>query len=498
MSETITPDMLPPKPPKPQGGGCFFTASILLNVVCLGVIVLVCAGGIFTTFADPESNVPLVEHHHSGPPSAKDKVAIIALDGVIMEGMLGHVHRQIDQAAKDNRVKAVVLRINSPGGTITASDDLLRRLKELRHGSTEKKLGPRPLVVSMASLAASGGYYVAMPADTIFAEKTTITGSIGVYAALPNVAKFGEKYGITMITIKQGEVKDSGSPFKEMSAKDRAVWQDMINVAYNQFIEVVEEGRPKLKHKDGDERGKWPLLERFDWQPTPAGPPDQDPQVAERPLKPEDKTRYLADGGIYPVLLAHKRGLVDEIGDLDAAIVKAKELANLEDAQAIRYERRRSLREVFLGVTAPHPSVDVQALDSASDAAPLVFGPRQRIGRLDGRGKAPLSDPVAPSEDGYETKRPDNPHRSPGRLHAAFGPGRSSRMEQLQSDAEQRHSTKIPRSAESRGECPRASTAILSAFVMSSATPRSGASTPLSSLFRAMVVREPLSRSPRL
>ncbi len=309
MDDTNPPYGIPPKP-APRSSGCAFTVSVLLNFVFAGLIFIACLGASFNAFSDPESsNIPLPEYNHSGPSNAKDKVAIIALDGMILEGMNGYVHRQIDQAAQDNRVKAVVLRINSPGGTITASDDLHHRLTELRKGSDEKKRPPKPLVVSMGSLAASGGYFVAMPADTIFAEKTTITGSIGVYAALPNVAKFGETYGLTMITIKQGEVKDSGSPFKEMSPKDRAVWQDMINVAYNQFIQVVEDGRPRLRHKEGDDRAKWPLLERFDWEPTPAGPPDQDPPARKEPIKVEDKTRYLADGGIYPAQLAREARL---------------------------------------------------------------------------------------------------------------------------------------------------------------------------------------------
>src|SRR5581483_6527465 len=107
----------------------------------------------------------------------------------------------------------------------------------------------KPLVVSMSSLAASGGYYIAMAAPRVLAERTTITGSIGVYAAFPNLYHLADKYGFEMIVIKSDVMKDSGSPFKPMKPEERQLWQDMVNHAFSQFLAVVEEGRPKLKGK---------------------------------------------------------------------------------------------------------------------------------------------------------------------------------------------------------------------------------------------------------
>src|SRR5262249_11470813 len=155
-----------------------------------------------------------------------------------------------EAAASDSHVKAVVLRINSPGGTITGSDDLHRRLTELRDGTNPRqKGGKKPLVVSMGSLAASGGYYVAMPAEDIAAERTTITGSIGVYAAFPNISGFAKEHKFGMNVVKAGAIKDSGSMFKDMTAQERQLWQDMVDHAYKQFTQVVEQGRPNLKGK---------------------------------------------------------------------------------------------------------------------------------------------------------------------------------------------------------------------------------------------------------
>src|SRR5439155_9136135 len=170
------------------------------------------------------------------------------------------------RAAGDKHVKAVVVRIESPGGTITASEDLHRRLVHLREGTTPKSQppgtapNPKPLVVSMGAMAASGGYYIAMPAQSksksgeqpekkLFAERTTITGSIGVYASFPNIAKFAKDHGIEMDMIKAGDVKGSGSLFHEMTPQERQPWEDMVEHAYRQFLDVVEEGRPALKGK---------------------------------------------------------------------------------------------------------------------------------------------------------------------------------------------------------------------------------------------------------
>src|SRR5205807_4877119 len=133
---------------------------------------------------------PVREKFHGGTSGASDTVAVVTIDGVIMEGALTYAHKQIDRAAGDKNVKAVVVRVESPGGTITASDDLHRRLTQLRDGNPVKKTAAKPnLVVSMGNMAASGGYYISMPAKTLYAERTTMTGSIGVYAAFPTISE---------------------------------------------------------------------------------------------------------------------------------------------------------------------------------------------------------------------------------------------------------------------------------------------------------------------
>jgi protease-4 len=343
-SSSETPRPSPPRPrpppPPPRGGagwffGCAFALSFLANIFGLLLIVVLCASLMAKTGLSEDTTQTPLEKYHSGNKSAANKVAIVSLETIIFEGYLTSVHKQIEQAAKDENVKAVVLRINSPGGSITASDDLHRRIIRLRDGDPDKSISPRPLVVSMGSVAASGGYFVAVPAKTILAERSTITGSIGVYASFPNATELAGNVGFTMNTIKAGEIKDSGSPFKEMSPKEHEVWQDMVNDAYDQFLTVVEQGRPVLT------RAK--LLQRFEVKPL-----QPDPQVKN----PAPYSRYRADGGIYTAPKARELQLIDEIGDLDDAVKAAAKLAQLTDYKAIKYEKRSLFTDILLNSRA--------------------------------------------------------------------------------------------------------------------------------------------------
>jgi protease IV len=357
LPPVTTPPLPPPAaqpaaPPRPAAPGnplmgCALAFSVLLNFGCGALMVLVCLGAFFTgglggLGGDPTGGT-LIEKYYSGNQSGKRKVAIIHVDGVILEGILGHVHKQIDQAAKDEQVKAIVLRINSPGGSVTASDELYRRFLELRDGSKQgaKKIDGKPIVVSMGPLAASGGYYIAMPGQLLLAEPSTLTGSIGVYAALPNVTKMGDKYGFAMNTIRAGEIKDSGSPFREMSDKERQVWQDQIDQYYLLFLDIVKKGRPAIKDE---------LLTRFTLDPLNAGP-HSDP-------KAKPYSRYRADGGVWLGQKAVDLKLVDRLGFLDDAIVEARRAGGLdEDSKAIEYERPKTLPELLLGVRTAQPGL---------------------------------------------------------------------------------------------------------------------------------------------
>jgi protease-4 len=370
------PPVNPPRPPAPRrSGGSTFLGIVLglslaINLLCLAgffisvLFVSKLTGGVGE--ASGESAL-IRERHYSGETAASDKIAIVHLDGVLMEGTLGHWHRQIERAAKDKNVKAVVVRINSPGGTITSSDDIYHRLTELRDGKDDR--AGKPLVVSMGSVAASGGYYIAMPAKVLYAERTTITGSIGVYASFPNVKELGDKVGVYMNLVKAGRVKDSGSMFHDMKPEERYMWQEMVNHAYDEFKEVVEQGRPALKGKLEEK-----LLEK-DVQVAEKERIKIDSKVEEKAV---EKTihyyRQRADGGIWTADKAKEFGLIDKIGYLDDAVKEATQLSGVTGkVNVVSYERALSLAEVLFGIKAPEPALRLDASQLSSAAMPRLW-----------------------------------------------------------------------------------------------------------------------------
>lgn len=345
------PTVPPASPKRSSASGLlgWFLAFLLLGF--LGLCFLFCIGTMFLGFSGmsgmtADDIVMVREKHWGGSLSASDKVAIIPINGVLIDEMINPTLRMIDKAAKDSSVKAVVVRIDSPGGTITASDAIHKRLLELRSGNSIRfESSPKRLVVSMGAMAASGGYYIAMPAEFIFAEKTTITGSIGVYASLLNVHKLAQDHGVKMELIKAGDMKSSGSMFHELLPQERQVWQDMVDNAYAQFLSVVEAGRPHLK---GQLTRK---LDRVDADGKPL--PDEAPVYDEKGNRIIGKTvpyeRKLADGGIFTAAQAKYYKLIDEIGYLDDAARKAASLAGLADYRIVLYERQPNLLDLLTG-----------------------------------------------------------------------------------------------------------------------------------------------------
>jgi protease-4 len=339
-----------------MGCGALGLASALISSLVLNV--LFCSGLLAPAPLGSGGQVQLAERFHSGGRTTSDKIAIITVSGPILEGMLGFAHQQIRQAARDDAVKAVVLRIDSPGGSITASDDLLLRLQRLRDGESPGILGrPKPIVAHMGSVCASGGYYIAMaaaqsdvePRQKLFAERSTITGSIGVYASLPNARELADKVGVTIEMIKAGDIKGSGSPFHELTPQERQPWQDMVDHAYAQFVGVVEAGRPKLKGRLMEPLFPPKVVARF----------DNRGQVVDK--NAGEYTRRRADGGIFTAEQARDAGLIDAIGPIDSAIAAVAAEAGLREWKAVEYEKPQTILNVLTGIdvagAVPKPDV---------------------------------------------------------------------------------------------------------------------------------------------
>lgn len=233
----------------------------------------------------------------------KDHLLLVDLSGPIsMEAPQGGiwpedsnamtVRKTLDKAAEDPSIKGVLLRINSPGGTVAMSQELNAAVKRVR--------AEKPVVVSMGDLTASGGYYTACAADHIFAEPGTLTASIGVIISSMNWKHLAEdKLGVTSVTIKSGKFKDLLNPFRTPTAEDIALVQNLINESYQDFIDAVLDGRLRALHPKTD-------AEKQAWT---------------------EKIRAVADGRIVPGRMALQVGLIDSIGDMHAAKEKLTAMA---------------------------------------------------------------------------------------------------------------------------------------------------------------------------
>lgn len=246
-----------------------------------------------------------------------DRIAVIPVEGVIDDGMAKTINRHLKQYGEDSRVKAIILRVDSPGGGVSASEEIYREVKRVK-GDKKKKV-----VVSMASVAASGGYYIACPADMIFANSGTITGSIGVIAEWINFKELADWAKVKPVVFKSGDFKDTGSPTREMTERERAYFQGVIDELYGQFVQAVTEGR-----KDRDTEG---------------GKLD------------EQSIRALADGRIYTGDSAKRFGLIDEIGNYEDALKATARLVGIKgDPQVVTPPKPRegvTLLDLLLSVS---------------------------------------------------------------------------------------------------------------------------------------------------
>ncbi len=218
------------------------------------------------------------------------KVAVVELEGVIVSSE--DVVRQLKKFGDDNSVKAILLHVDSPGGGVAASQEMYEEVKKVR--------GRKPVVVSMGSVAASGGYYVSCGASRVVANRGTLTGSIGVISEFLRFDPLLDKVGVNVNTIKSGKLKDAGSPYRKMTDEDRKYFQDLMDDVHHQFISVVEHER-KLGH---------------------------------------DAVVGLADGRAFTGEQALSLGLVDTIGTFEDAVSIAASLAGIKGKPAIVRERK--------------------------------------------------------------------------------------------------------------------------------------------------------------
>ena len=268
----------------------------------------------------------------STEPRPEGKVALIDLEGILTgdhyESIFGSKEsavvafvEKLKKAEADEDVRAVIVRIDSPGGDVTTSDILYSELKAF------KERTKRPVVAAFMGLAASGGYYVASACDRIVAHPTTITGSIGVIAVHISLAGLMDKIGIKAVALKSGPNKDVGSPFRDLTEEDRKLLQALVDQTHERFVRVVAAGR----------QGRLT----------------------------EAEVRAAADGRIFTAAQAADAKLVDRVGYLQDALEEARKLAGLRAAQLVMYSRRPQKMENPYSVNAASTGLPAGEMEQA-------------------------------------------------------------------------------------------------------------------------------------
>ena len=342
---------LPPPPPPRRGFWGRLLVSlfvfIFIGSLIMNFMLASFAGGMLGD--EPRVQEKFVSHNRG----AKDKVAILDIEGVITESDEGYIKRAIDTAANDKNVKALVLRVDSPGGSVARSSDYIYHHLRALAENKERKI---PIVVSMGSIAASGGYYVSMAVghtpDTIFAEPTGFTGSIGVIIPHYDFSGLMKKYDVTDDSIVSKPLKGMGSPTKPMSPKEREILQALVDESFKHFKEIVQSGREKFA---------------------------KDPDALDK----------LATGQIYTAQQALDNGLVDKLGFIEDAVDQAIKLANLDKdhVKVVRYKAEPNLSSILLGGQSRSSSTNIDLKTVLDSATPRAYYLASWLPAMDGAAK---------------------------------------------------------------------------------------------------------------
>ena len=324
--------MMPPPSSRPRKSRGWMIVALVLMVMlglCLVVILGQWMEGLSpikvthgSTSAGSRLDETIIEDNDSA-----NKIVVVEVSGIITSRamdqsgltMVEKIKEELKRAAEDNHVKAVLLRVDSPGGEVLASDEIYGLVKDFQNGKPGKP--GKPVITSMGNLAASGGYYISTASRWIVANEMTITGSIGVILHAWNYRGLMDKVGLTPQTYKSGKHKDMLSGERtpdEIPADEREMVQALIDETYGRFKHVVEEGRGAAHGKNKNE-GK-ALAE--DW-------------------------KDYADGRVLSGNKALELGFVDEVGNFDKAVERARIIAHIKNANLVEYKVRYDLSDFF-------------------------------------------------------------------------------------------------------------------------------------------------------
>ena len=286
--------------PKPGKKGSRAGRVLIYLLVIVGLIIII-GGSLFVIFGD-----------FGTLPMDSNKVAVIYVQGIMITGNLPgglgyatseEISKSIQDAADDKNVKAIVLRINSPGGTPAAAQEIVTEIKKAQEH--------KPVVVSMGDVAASAAYYISAPADHIIANPDTMTGSIGVIWVFENSSKYFDEEGVEYYVAKSGDFKDMGANWRGLTDDEKQYSEELVLESYGRFIDEIASGRGLSRSEVKD----------------------------------------MADGRIYTGSRAVELGLVDETGNLYDAIDVAAELGGIEGEPTVSYKNKPSLSRILFGST---------------------------------------------------------------------------------------------------------------------------------------------------
>jgi protease IV len=341
MDDNTTPPPLPPTPPpliaparvvvppKRRAGAWPVIALVLLCLLLVSMFSNIkhMFGGVSGHSSLPSrAGIPRLEETLLEDNDSTNKIAVIEVDGIITSElarggvtMVESIQDQFKVAARDRRVKAVILKVNSPGGEVLASDDINRAISKFQQDTG------KPVIAAMGSLAASGGYYVSAPCRWIVANELTITGSIGVIMSTYNYRALMDKIGLRPEVYKSGKFKDMLSGSKrdsEITEEEKQMVQNLVNETFDRFKTVVSEGRNSSNRKNKDN-------------------PDARGQTLS------GKWADFADGRVLSGKEAYNLGFVDELGGWETAVRRAEKLAHIEKATLVQYQQIFDFSSLF-------------------------------------------------------------------------------------------------------------------------------------------------------
>lgn len=291
-----------------NSGSALKTILIIIAIFVFGFILLI-GIGVYSAFSSVEDE----DAYTSSLSSGGKKIGIVEINSEIISS--DYVVKLVNEFKKSSSIKALVVRVNSPGGGVAASQEMYESIKSFRESG-------RPVVISMGGVAASGGYYLSLGGSKIMANPGTVTGSIGVILQVTQLKPLMDKVGVDIKTVKSGKFKDSGSPFRPLTEEDQAYFQNVIDDSYDQFVSAV---------------------------------------VEERKLD-RSKVLSLAQGQVFTGRQAFKAGLVDTLGTYDDAIKYAAALSGISgEPETVKKRKDVSILEKLLGES------EVESISSVRD-----------------------------------------------------------------------------------------------------------------------------------